>query len=147
MLPIIKSNLFPRVSRFFEDDWNDIFDWSNRSLSESYFTVPSVNILENPDNFVIEMAAPGMKKDDFQIEVQNNMLTIKCEKEDKEAVENDKYTKREFKYHSFHRSFNLNHNLIEDGKIEATYKEGILKLLIPKKEEAKEKPTRLIEIK
>lgn len=147
MLPV-KNALLPTVSRFFDDDWNNLFDWNNRNFSNNYTTLPSVNIQENADEFVVEMAAPGMKKDDFQVELHNNVLTIKSEMKNERSEEekNDNYTRREFSYQSFQRSFNLNNKVVDDSKIEAKYQDGILRLVLPKKEEAKEKPARLIKI-
>ena len=145
MFPVKKS-LLPTVSKFFDDDWNDLFDWSNRNFTTRQTTLPSVNIQENADNFVVEMAAPGMKKEDFHVELHNNTLTIRSEVKDEHSEENTNYTRREFSYQSFHRSFNLNDRVVDDSKIEAKYKDGILRLTIAKKEEAKEKPARLIKI-
>lgn len=146
MLPV-KSTLLPTVSRFFDDDWNTLFDWSNRNFSHTATTLPSVNIRENNDEYRVEMAAPGMKKDDFHIEVINNVLTIRSEvKDEHEDKEGETYMRKEFSYQSFQRSFNLNNNIVDDTKIEATYKDGILHIILPKKEEAKPKPVRTIKI-
>jgi HSP20 family protein len=110
-------------------------------------TVPAVNIKETENDFTIELAAPGKKKEDFNIEVNENTLTIssevKTEKEDK--ADGGKYTRREFKYSSFKRAFTLPETVSED-KINASYEDGVLKLALPKKEEALPKPKRLIEI-
>lgn len=109
--------------------------------------VPAVNILENETGFELELAAPGMKKDDFNIEVDKNVLTISNEQRS-ETSEEDKeknYSRREFYYSSFRRAFNLPETVNSDN-IKATYNDGILKLEIPKKEEALPKPKRMIEI-
>ncbi len=146
MLPV-KSSILPTVSRFFDDDWNLLFDWSNRNFSNTATTVPSVNVRENDDEYLVEMAVPGMKKEDFQIEVNNNVLTIRSEvKNEQEKKEGETYTRREFSYQSFYRSFNLNHQEVDESKIKATYKDGILSVVLPKKEEAKPKPSRSIKI-
>lgn len=146
MLPV-KSSILPTVSRFFDDDWNLLFDWSNRNFSNTATTVPSVNVRENDDEYLVEMAVPGMKKEDFQIEVNNNVLTIRSEvKNEQEKKEGETYTRREFSYQSFYRSFNLNHQEVDEYKIKATYKDGILSVVLPKKEEAKPKPSRSIKI-
>jgi HSP20 family protein len=144
MLPV-KSSLLPGFSRFFDDDWNTLFDWSNSNFSGTQTTLPSVNIRENENSFVVEMAAPGMKKEDFQVELKNNVLSIKSEVQN-QTTENKGYTRREFSYQSFQRSFNLNNKVVDDAKITARYENGILMLTLPKKEEAKEKPARLIKI-
>ena len=146
MLPV-KSSLLPTVSKYFDDDWNSLFDWTNRNYSNTATTLPSVNVKENDNEYIVEMAAPGMKKNDFQIEVNNNVLTIKSEmKNEHEEKDGDTYTRREFSYQSFQRSFNLNHEVVDDAKIKATYKDGILSVSLPKKEEAKPKPARTIKI-
>ena len=146
MLPV-KSSILPTVSRFFDDDWNLLFDWSNRNFSNTATTVPSVNVRENDDEYLVEMAVPGMKKEDFQIEVNNNVLTIRSEvKNEQEKKEGETYTRREFSYQSFYRSFSLNHQEVDESKIKATYKDGILSVVLPKKEEAKPKPSRSIKI-
>ncbi len=148
------------MSRFLDDDWNNLFEWRNRNYSSSTTTLPSVNVKETGDEFVVEMAAPGMKKDDFDIQLDNNMkddfdiqldnnmLTIRSEmrNENNEQDEDGKYSRREFSYQSFQRSFNLNNQVVDDANIQATYEDGILRLNIPKREEAKEKPARQIQV-
>ena len=146
MLPS-RSNVFPGFSRFFEDDWSDLFDWTKRSYSDTQTTVPSVNIKEGANEFKVEVAAPGMNKEDFHIELHNNVLRIRSErKTENEEKDGDRYTRREFSYQSFERRFNLNNTVVDSGKIDAKYESGILTLTLPKKEEAKEKPARVIEI-
>ncbi len=133
---------FPSIfSEFFNRDW---FDTANMGFNDS--TMPAVNIRETKDDFEVEVAAPGMKKDDFKIELDNNLLVISSEKEQKneEQVQGE-FTRREFSYQSFKRSFTLP-KTIEDKKIKASYKDGVLNIKLPKKEEAKEKPKRMIEI-
>lgn len=142
----MQNNLFPRVSKFFDDDWNSLFDFSNRNFSNTSTTLPSINIKETKDEYIVEMAAPGMKKEDFNIELNNNVLTISSETKFEDNKEEENYTRREFSYQSFQRSFNINDKLVNDEKIKATYEDGILCVTIPKKEEAKEKPSRFIEI-
>lgn len=110
-------------------------------------TVPAVNIKETEKDFTIELAAPGKKKEDFNIEVNENVLTIsseiKSEKENK--TEEGSYTRREFKYSSFKRAFTLPETINEE-KINASYEDGVLKLTLPKKEEALPQPKRYINI-
>jgi len=145
MLPV-KSHLLPTVSRFFDDDWNSLFNWNARNFSNESSTLPAVNIRETKDDYIVEMAAPGMSKDDFEIELKNNALMIKSELSSKHEDDEDQYARREFSYSSFVRSFNLNSRVVDDAKIEASYNNGVLKLVLPKKEEAKEKAPRLIKI-
>ena len=139
------SNQVPSVfDRFFE---GDLFDWSNRNFSNTNTTLPSVNIKENSDEFKVEVAAPGFDKGDFKLELNHDVLTISSEKqienETKEAVH---FSKREFSYQSFTRSFTLPHTT-DYERIDAKYDNGILYVSIPKKEELKPKPSRMIEIK
>lgn len=110
-------------------------------------SVPSVNIQETEENFLVEVAAPGRSREDFQIELDNEILTISSEdKKENEVKENNgKYTRREFSYSSFKRSFSLPET-IDSEKIAATYKNGVLEITLPKKEEAKAQPKRMIEI-
>jgi len=138
------SNQLPSLfDRFFE---NDIFDWSNRNFSNTNTTLPSVNIKENSDAFEVEVAAPGFEKGDFKIELNNNLLTISSEKKvEGETKEDEQFTKREFSYQSFCRSFSLPVT-VKSEKISAKYEQGILKVLLPKKDEAKPKPIKQIAI-
>jgi len=132
------------IDQFFN---NDFFDWSNRNFSVTNTTLPAVNIKEDNDKFQVEVAAPGLKKEDFKIEVNHNMLSISSEKQEEktEGQEGGTYTRREFSYQSFVRSFSLPESVDAD-KIEASYNDGVLVLNIPKKEEAKPKPARVIQI-
>ena len=144
MLVLRNSNQVPSLfDRFFD---GDMFDWSNRNFSNTNTTIPSVNIKENADAFMVEVAAPGFEKGDFKIELNLNTLSISSEKKvENETREGEVFTKREFSYQSFSRSFTLPQ--IADGdRIEANYQNGILTVLIPKREEAKPKPARMIEI-
>ncbi len=144
MLLVRNSNQTPSLfDRFFD---GEMFDWNNRNFSNTNTTLPSVNIKDNADAFTVEVAAPGFEKGDFKIELNRNVLTVSSEKEVKnETKEGEVFTKREFSYQSFTRSFTLPQ--IADGdKIEAAYDKGILSVVIPKREEAKPKPARMIEI-
>lgn len=138
------SNNYPSVfHRFFE---NDLFDWSNQNFSNTNTTLPSVNIKESNDDFEVEVAAPGFSKNDFKIELNHDLLTVSSEKQvENETKEDQRFTKREFSYQSFSRSFTLP-NTTDNEKIAAKYEDGILKITIPKKEEVKPKPARQINI-
>ena len=109
--------------------------------------VPAVNIKETDTNFGIELAAPGKTKEDFNIEIDHNVLTISSEeKTEKEEKDNQgKYTRREFSYSSFRRAFTLPESVNADS-INATYENGVLHVTLPKREEALPKPKRMIEI-
>ena len=131
------SNRMPRRARLFDHFFdNDLIDWSNRNFSETDTTLPAVNVKEKEGGFEIEMSAPGLKKEDFNVELTNSVLTISCEKkeEDETKDEDEKYTRREFSYQSFSRSFNLP-DTVDYEKIDAKYEDGILTLSVPKKEE------------
>ena len=105
-----------------------------------------MNIRETEDSYFLEMAAPGMKKEDFTIELDNDQLTIRSEMKEEAEENNKKYTRKEFSYESFQRIFNLNKQVVNQAEIKAEYTDGILTLTLPKREEAKEQPSRLIEI-
>jgi HSP20 family protein len=142
------GNLFPAIpsllNDFLTDDW---FDSSLANWKSSGATLPAVNVRETNDDFRIEVAAPGMKRDDFKLELENNMLSISSQREDKrEEKDNDGYTRREFSYQSFQRSFRLPENQVEGEKVSARYVDGILQITIPKKETAKVKPAKQIAI-
>jgi HSP20 family protein len=139
------SNQYPSwFDRFFG---NELFDWSSRNFSNTNTTLPSVNIKESSNEFEVEVAAPGLTKNDFKIELNQNLLTVSSEKEvENETKEDQQFTQREFSYQSFSRSFTLPHT-VENDKISAKYENGILKVVIPKKEEAKARPVKIIEIK
>lgn len=135
----------PSVSQFFDDFFTrDLFDWP--SYSRTNTTIPKVNVQENDQEFRVEMAAPGMKKEDFKVELDNDLLRISSElsREDQHEEEG-RYARKEFSYQSFQRSFRLPET-VEADKIKARYEDGILKLVIPKREEARRKATRSITI-
>jgi HSP20 family protein len=151
MKTLVKSNgnLFPSVPSLLNDFFAD--DWFNSTLANwrpAGTTLPAVNLKETNDEFVVEVAAPGMKRDDFKVELDNQMLTISSEretnKEDKDADGN--YTRREFSYQSFQRSFALPVGKIDGDRIAARYTDGILYITVPKNENAKVKPARQIQI-
>jgi HSP20 family protein len=114
--------------------WNEWFDTSG--FMARTLNVPAVNIKDNKDDYMVSMAVPGMKKDDFNIDVDGNLLTISCEKEEKKEEKEAKFTRKEYNYSSFSRSFTLPDEINKE-KIDARYEDGVLKLSLPKKEEAK----------
>lgn len=133
---------FPSFSNFFDDFFSrDVYNGNLRGAN-----LPAVNISEDEDTFEVEVAAPGLKKEDFNINLENNLLTISGEhKDEKEEKEGKKISRREFNYTSFTRSFNLP-DTVEGEKIEAKYEDGVLRLTLPKKEEAKKQPPKQIKI-
>ncbi len=142
------GNLLNQLPVLFDDFINrDTFNWGLSNFSNSNTTIPAVNIKETNESYHVEVAAPGMLKSDFKVELEGNLLTISSEKRDeKEEVEGEKYTRREFSYQAFQRSFTLPKEVVDVDKIQAKYEDGMLQLLIPKKEEAKQKAPRLIQI-
>lgn len=132
------------IDDFFGRDMEELFGLN--SITKT--TVPAVNIKETNESFAIELAAPGMKKENFNIEVESDTLIISAEAEHKqeESGKENNYTRREFSYQAFKRTFTLP-QMVEGEKISASYVDGMLNIVIPKKEEAKEKPVRKIEIK
>ena len=138
-----KNNSMPVVPTFFDTLFGkDFFDYN---FNSAVANVPATNIKETKDEYTLQLAAPGMKKSDFKIEVNNNVLTISSESETSREEKNEGYTRKEFSYHSFSRSFNLPQTVNKDA-ISANYTDGLLNISIPKRDEAKEKPSRLIDI-
>ncbi len=129
----VESLLSPEFNTF----WDDV---------PSRLKVPATNIREKDDEFVIEVASPGMKKSDFEVNVDNGVLSIGYEVEEKYEKEEERYTHREFGYNSFKRSFTLPDS-VDGDKVSAKYHDGILFVSLPKKEEARKKPARLIDVK
>ena len=131
------NNIFPSlINEFFNDDFR--VNFLNRNYS-----IPSVNTIENDDSFEIDLAVPGMKKDDFSIELDNNVLIISSETSNN--VSNEKLRLNEFNFSSFQRSFKVPESVNLD-KIKGNYKNGILKILLPKKKNSISKSNRIITI-
>lgn len=138
----------PSIPSLFDNWFNrDLMDWMNWNFSDTNTTVPAVNISETEAEFLIEVAVPGMNKEDFKVSIDQDVLTISSEKkterkEEKKGV----FSRQEFSYQSFQRSFNIPQTLVDGDKISANYDKGILHLTLPKREEAKPKPSRTIDI-
>jgi HSP20 family protein len=138
--------LRPRIFDEFMLPWNELTgdgdllaDWRN--------TVPAVNISEDQNNYMLSLAAPGMKKDDFKVDLEGDTLTIHAEKESEKEDSSRRFTRREYEYRSFSRSFTLPEG-VDKEKIDARYENGVLQLTLTKKEEAKKKnPVKAISIK
>tara|TARA_R110002012_G_scaffold55321_4_gene141240 strand:+ start:178 stop:603 length:426 start_codon:yes stop_codon:yes gene_type:complete len=140
-MSLVKRNnvMFPSLmNEILRPDWFGGID----NFKES---VPAANVKETETEYVLELAIPGRKKEDFNVEIDNDILTISSEVKSEENKEDDGYTRREFTFSSFKRVFSLSETISLD-KINATYEDGILKFVLPKKEEALPKPKRLIEI-
>lgn len=140
MLPMTRNNWPSLVDEFFGKDLlGNMFD------GYTGVNMPAVNIAEGKEDFRIDVAAPGLEKKDFKIDLDHNVLTISSEKKDEKEEKLEKYMRREFSYSSFKRSFTLPDTAQLD-KISANHKDGILQITIPKKEEAKVKPPRQIAV-
>ncbi|GLU44138.1 Hsp20/alpha crystallin family protein [Allomuricauda sp. NBRC 101325] len=140
-MSIVKRNnlFFPSLMNdYLNPDWFGGTDKWNTS-------VPAVNIKDNTENFELELAVPGMKKDDFTVEIDNDVLTISSEVKSENEENKENYTRKEFSYTSFKRAFTLPET-VDGGKIDAKYEDGVLKLTLPKRQETLPKPKRLIEI-
>lgn len=129
-------------NKFLNSDFNQLFNqldtmFPSKSFNNvTYNNIPAVNVKENENNFQIEVAAPGLKKEDFKLSLHENRLTISAKQEAKTEEKTEKYTRQEFNYASFQRTFTLPKN-VDGDKIEATYADGILHVGLPKKEELK----------
>jgi HSP20 family protein len=146
MLVKRNSNLFPAVPSFFDDFFTrDVFDWSNTNKAYGS-SLPAVNIKENEQAFEVQVAVPGLKKEDFKIELDKDILTVSSETETNDEKNEENYVKREFSYSSFKRTFSLPENKVDGDKVGAKYEDGVLYISLPKREEAKPKPVREIKI-
>jgi HSP20 family protein len=139
---------FPTVpsmlDKFFE---GDLMDWNTWNFAGTDSTLPAVNVMENDNEYKIEVAAPGLNKKDFNVNYDNGRLTISSEKkEEHEEKDGEKVTRREFSYQSFQRSFTVPETEVDAEKIDAKYTDGILRLTLPKREEVKPKPAKEIKI-
>ena len=140
-MSLVRRNnlIFPTLMNdFFKPDW-----FGGMEKFES--TLPAVNIKEDETGFELEFAIPGQKKEDFNVEIDEHVMTVSMETRTEDETKEENFTRREFSYQSFKRSFTLPETVDED-KIEASYNDGILKFRLPKKDEALPKPKRTIAI-
>lgn len=145
------GDLFPAL----RNDLTELFD-IERSLLEpfiespvwnrvSHTRIPAANIVETEKEFLVELAAPGLDKKDFKVDVDNNVLEIKVEKEEETKEDRERYTRREYNYKTFYRSFTLPDSVTPD-KIKAEYKNGLLQVHLPKMAETKKKQVKEIAV-
>lgn len=132
-----------RQPYLFNELFTDFFD--NMLTNSNRQSTPAVNVSETDDQFTLEVAAPGLKKEAFKINVDNDLLTVSAENKEEKSEKNEKYNRREFSYSSFQRSFNIP-EMIDTEKISANYQDGVITIVLPKREEAKPKPAREIKI-
>ena len=142
-----KTSLFPSFPSLFDDFFTkDFFDWNDKNFARLGSTLPSVNLKETDQHYLIELAAPGMKKEDFKVEMHNGILTVSAERKEEKEEKKEDFLRREFSYSSFSRSFAVPENSMED-RVEASYKDGILKITLNKKEAKPVKVSKAIEVK
>jgi HSP20 family protein len=137
----IFSDFFTDVDRMFD---RDMFLMPMQMRRQMEATMPAVNIRDNEKEYVIEVAAPGMKKEDFNIDMEEGTLTISSQKEEETTENKENFRRREYNYSSFSRSFNLPEN-VKPEDIQARYENGVLSLNVPKKQET-ERPKKRINI-
>lgn len=134
-----------RLPFLFDDFFNTDWFGGTSQLNKIGFNTPAVNVKETEDAFHIELAAPGLSKEDFNIELDNDVLSISSETKNEVNEEKENYTRKEFSYSTFKRSFNLP-DTVDNGDVKASYENGVLLIALAKKEEAKVQPKRLIDI-
>ena len=127
--------------------FNDLFKDLNLTTHSEYTrNFPAVNVHEDDNEFLVSVAIPGMDKKDFKIDLDNDILTISSEKNEDIIDKEKNYTRKEYSYTSFNRSFNLPENIVNNEKVTAKYSKGELLISLPKREETKPKPARFIDV-
>jgi HSP20 family protein len=151
-MSVVKKN-----TGWFPETWNRLFDWEKglfpgsllaeepSAAMEKAMQLPSVNIAETDSEFHLDLAMPGKKKEDFKLKVENGSLTISSEKKEEKEEQQKDFHRREFSYNYFSRSFRLPQNS-EPDKMSAKYEDGILKVVLPKKEVAQARPSKEIKV-
>ncbi len=139
-------NLIRKQAPFFPSLIDDFInqDWNLKTPGST--TLPAVNIKDLEAQFEIELAVPGMKKSDFEIEVEDGLLSISSSLEEEQVTEKGKFTRREFSYNIFKRTFTIPES-VDPSNIEAQYSDGVLQLRLPKRKEALPQPKKLIKIR
>jgi HSP20 family protein len=141
---INQTERMPYLFNDFFKPWNEWFN--NDTFLAKAISVPAVNITEHKDQYEVALAVPGMKKSDFKIDLDDNMLTISSEKEESSEEKEKKFTRKEYSYSSFSRSFSMPEEINKD-KIEAKYEDGVLKISLPRKVKAEKPMAKKISIK
>ena len=143
---LVKRNN-PNAAALFPSLLEELFrpDWMGGVQNGNTLNVPPVNIMETETTYEVELSAPGKSKEDFNIELDENVLTISSEQKNESKTEDGRFTRKEFSYSSFRRAFTLPETVNED-EIRASYDNGILRISLPKREEALPKPKRSIDI-
>tara|TARA_R110002012_G_scaffold250007_2_gene427663 strand:- start:283 stop:759 length:477 start_codon:yes stop_codon:yes gene_type:complete len=140
-----ENNALPSLSSWVDDLFNKSFAKDFVCNFNSGMTLPAVNVKDNANDYIVEMAIPGLKKSDFNIDLDNKVLSVSAETSSQNEEEQSNYSRREFGYSSFKRTFNLP-DTVEQDKITANYTDGILNILLPKRDEAKKKPAKSIKV-
>ena len=140
--------LVRRTNRNLDSLMNDFmggdFFMNQNGMYCGHKTLPAVNIIEDENQYLIELAAAGLKKEDFTIELNNGRLSVSAKPV--EGEDKVKYTQREFNYAGFNRTFAVPKQKVDDGAISASYVNGVLRVALPKREEVKPKPARIVEV-
>jgi len=142
--PALIRETMPTLFEDFFKPWNEWFDNSN--IWKKTMNVPAVNITVQDKEYLVELAAPGMKKEDFQIDIDGGLLTISSVKEEKQEETNKKFTRKEYSYSEFSRCFNLPEEINKE-KIEAVYENGLLKIKLPRNTDGKKNHSTRIVVK
>ena len=143
----VSDRLFPTFPSFIDNFFSrDLMDWNNSNFSSTNSTIPAVNIKEKGESFIIEVATPGMSKENFTVNLDGDRLLISSERKDEKEEHETNYSRREFSYQSFQRSFTIPVGTVDGEKISAKYTDGILLVTLPKKEEVKPRPAKRIDI-
>jgi len=136
-----------KIPALFDDFFKPLNDWfSPGRFWGQTMNIPAVNISEEKDEYLVSVAVPGMKKDDFKIDIDGNMLSISCEKSETIEEKEKKFTRKEFNFSSFNRCFTLPDEISKD-KIEARYEDGVLKLSLPFTEASRKNTAKHIAVK
>lgn len=145
-MTLIRTKPEMRFQGLLDDLFAPEFQLLNRSGQKpAGLSLPKVNIKEGEDGYLLELAVPGMAKEDFKIKLDQDVLTVSSEKKEEVSKDSKQYTRQEFSYQSFERKFNLPED-VNSEKITANYVNGVLSIEIPKREEAKPQPPKAIEI-
>lgn len=144
---LVKFNPFVPGRSFFNDFSDAFFNTNIGNFIGSDFVLsnPSVNVIESDNQFKIEVAAPGLEKKDFNLSIEQNQLIIESSKKEEKEIREEKFTRREFNYTAFKRSFSLPES-VDSSKITATYENGVLNILLPKVKDAKTNGLRTIKV-
>lgn len=150
-VPVKKKN--GGISTLFSDFFGPGSLWDHDLFEGDYglfpsrlgINIPTANVTENPRTFIIELAAPGLERKDFNVEVINHMLVISAEKEEEKKEKEGAYSRKEYSFNSFTRSFSLPEN-IREGDIDARYENGVLKVTLPKQKETPAKATQKVNV-